>query len=91
MSTSAHKRKCIYQVSFLVVKSINGLNLYQAMSFLLLQCFFTNKSVYLFYKSLGNNTNKVKKKIEVFSEINVMSDTSKVVNPSPVDIIADNS
>ena len=32
--------KCIYQVKFLVVKSINGLNPYQVMSFSLSQCFF---------------------------------------------------
>ena len=53
--------KYIYQVSFLVVKSIKSLNPYQAMSFFLSQWFFTNKSVYLFYKSHENNTNKIKK------------------------------
>ena len=39
--------------------------------FLLSQCFFTNKSVYLFYKSHENNTNKIKKNLKVFSEIDV--------------------
>ena len=53
--------------------------------------FFTNKSVYLIYESHGNNTNRIKKKLEVFSEISVIDDTSKLVNPSPVDIIVGNS
>ena len=61
------------------------------MSFFLPQCFFTNKGVYLFCKSHGNNTNKIPSVLRVFSEINIIGDTSKVVNPSPVCIIVDNS
>ena len=34
---------------------------YQAMSFFLSEYFFTNRRVYLFYKSHGNNSNKIKK------------------------------